>query len=416
MIWIGAGIVGFVWPHITIFIVAVLVGWAFLVLGIFDIVNSIRYHYLPYWWAYLIRGIIAVGAGLPLHPAPRRALDGAGRAHRHRGHPLRRRRAHRRLLGPPRHEALGSLQGAGELSARGEQRCDWPASPSRDGRPRPGLILGDEILDLSDAATGLPPTMAELLALGSEGLERARADAGRPGGPPRPAAVRRHAPVPDPPVILAIGMNYRAHVAEMGREAPEWQYWFNKQRTSISGPGDPIVLPSVSDMVDYEGELALVIGPRCQHVPAARAFEVVAGFTIINDVSTRDWQWRTPTFTMGKSFDTHAPCGPELVTGDELGDPGSLAIRTWVNDELRQDSTTADLIFGCADMIEYLTTAFPLEPGTIIATGTPAGVGAGFDPPRFLGDGDTVRISIEGIGELSNPVVQGGPPEPVGLD
>ena len=154
----------------------------------------------------------------------------------------------------------------------------------------------------------------------------------------------------------------------------------------------------------------MVIGPRCQHVPAARAFEVVAGFTIINDVSARDWQWRTPTFTMGKSFDTHAPCGPELVTGDELGDPGALAIRTWVNDELRQDSTTADLIFGCAAMIEYLTTAFPLEPGTVIATGTPAGVGAGFDPPRFLAAGDTVRIAIEGIGELVNPVVQGGPP------
>ena len=285
-----------------------------------------------------------------------------------------------------------------------------------DGRPRPGLILGEEILDLSDAATRLPQTMAGLLALGSEGLERARSTPAGSAARYDLAAVRRHAPVPDPPVILAIGMNYREHVAELGREAPEWQYWFNKQRTSISGPGDPIVLPSVSDMVDYEGELALVIGPRCQHVPASRAFEVVAGCTIINDVSTRDWQWRTPTFTMGKSFDTHAPCGPELVTGDELGDPGSLAIRTWVNDELRQDSSTADLIFGCAAMIEYLTTAFPLEPGTIIATGTPAGVGAGFDPPRFLRDGDTVRISIEGIGELSNPVVQGGPPEPVGLD
>jgi 2-keto-4-pentenoate hydratase/2-oxohepta-3-ene-1,7-dioic acid hydratase in catechol pathway len=221
--------------------------------------------------------------------------------------------------------------------------------------------------------------------------------------------------VPDPPAILAIGMNYRAHVAEIGREPPEFQYWFNKQRTAIAGPGDPIVLPSVSECVDYEGELAMVIGPRCQHVPAARALEVVAGYTVINDVSARDWQWRTPTFTMGKSFDSHAPCGPELVTGDELGQPGSLAIRTWVNDELRQDSTTADLIFGCADMIEYLTTAFPLEPGTIIATGTPAGVGAAFDPPRFLSDGDTVRIAIDGIGELSNPVVQGGRPEPVGI-
>jgi 2-keto-4-pentenoate hydratase/2-oxohepta-3-ene-1,7-dioic acid hydratase in catechol pathway len=290
------------------------------------------------------------------------------------------------------------------------------ASFSLEGeRPRPGLIVGDEVVDLSDPVTGLPPTMVGLLALGPEGLEGAGAAAAGPAVRHPLDAVRRHAPVPDPPAILAIGMNYRAHVAELGREPPEWQYWFTKQRTAIAGPRDPIVLPSVSDMVDYEGELALVIGQRCQHVPAARAFEVVAGFTIINDVSTRDWQWRTPTFMMGKSFDSHAPCGPELVTGDELGDPGALAIRTWVNDELRQDSTTADLIFGCADMIEYLTTAFPLEPGTIIATGTPAGVGAGFDPPRFLAAGDTVRISIEGIGELSNPVVQGGPPEPAGL-
>jgi 2-keto-4-pentenoate hydratase/2-oxohepta-3-ene-1,7-dioic acid hydratase in catechol pathway len=150
-------------------------------------------------------------------------------------------------------------------------------------------------------------------------------------------------------------------------------------------------------------------------VSASRALEVVVGYTVINDVSARDWQWRTPTFTMGKSFDTHAPCGPELVTGDEVGDPGKLAIRTWVNDELRQDSSTSDLIFGCAEMIEYLTTAFPLEPGTIIATGTPAGVGAGFDPPRFLADGDVVRIAIEGVGELENPVVQGTAPQPVGL-
>jgi 2-keto-4-pentenoate hydratase/2-oxohepta-3-ene-1,7-dioic acid hydratase in catechol pathway len=284
------------------------------------------------------------------------------------------------------------------------------------GVPRPGLVVGDEVVDLGDPATGLPSTMRELLALGPDGLEAAGAAVA--GGAARHAlaGVRRHAPVPDPPAILAIGMNYRAHVAEMGREPPEWQYWFNKQRTSIAGPGDDIVLPAVSDMVDYEGELAMVIGRRCQHVPADRAHEVVAGYTIVNDVSARDWQWRTPTFTVGKSFDTHAPCGPELVTGDELGDPGALTIRTWVNDELRQDSTTADMIFGCAAMIAYLTTAFPLEPGTVIATGTPAGVGAGLDPPRFLSGGDTVRIAIEGIGELSNPVVQGGRPEPVGLD
>lgn len=290
------------------------------------------------------------------------------------------------------------------------------ASFSVAGGPvRPGLIVGDEIVDLADPATGLPGSMTALLALGPAGLARAAVAADTRAARHAIEETRRHAPVPDPPAILAIGMNYRAHVAEMGREPPEWQYWFNKQRTAIAGPGEAIVLPSVSEAVDYEGELALVVGPRCQHVPADRALEVVAGFTVINDVSARDWQWRSPTFTMGKSFDTHAPCGPELVTGDEVGDPGTLGIRTWVNDELRQDSTTADLIFGCAELIEYLTTAFPLEPGTIVATGTPAGVGAGFDPPRFLEPGDTVRIAIEGIGELVNPVIQGGPPQPVGL-
>ena len=284
------------------------------------------------------------------------------------------------------------------------------------GRPRPGLVVGDEVVDLSDPAVGLPDDMAELLALGPTALDRARqAPSGRAARHPL-GSVRRHAPVPRPPAILAIGMNYRAHVAEMGREPPEYQYWFNKQRTSIAGPGDAIVLPRVSTQVDYEGELAMVIGPRCQHIPANRAMEVVAGFTIINDVSARDWQWRTPTFTVGKSFDSHAPCGPELVTTDELADPGNLTLRTWVNNELRQDSTTADLIFGCAALIEYLTTAFPLEPGTLIATGTPAGVGAGFDPPRFLADGDVVRIEIEGIGDLVNPVIQGAEPVPVGLD
>ena len=291
------------------------------------------------------------------------------------------------------------------------------ASFSLAGGPiRPGVVVGDEIVDLSDAATGLPASMRAILDLGRGALEQVRAAPAGKAARHALADVRRHAPVPDPPAILAIGMNYRAHVAEMGREPPEWQYWFNKQRTAICGPGDPIELPAVSEMVDYEGELAMVIGPRCQHVPAARALEVVAGFTIINDVSARDWQWRSPTFTLGKSFDTHAPCGPELVTGDELGDPGALTLRTWVNDELRQDSTTSDLIFDCAAMIEYLTTAFPLEPGTIIATGTPAGVGAGLTPPRFLAAGDTVRIAIEGIGELVNPVVAGHAPVPVGLD
>jgi 2-keto-4-pentenoate hydratase/2-oxohepta-3-ene-1,7-dioic acid hydratase in catechol pathway len=283
------------------------------------------------------------------------------------------------------------------------------------GLLRLGLIEGDEVIDLTDPAVDLPADLTALLALGEGGLKRARQAPKSAAARHALSSVALRSPVTTPPAILAIGMNYRAHVAEMGREAPEYQYWFNKQRTSIAGPGDPIVLPAVSSMVDYEGELAMVIARRCQYVPASRAMEVVAGFTIINDVSTRDWQWRTPTFTVGKSFDSHAPCGPWMVTSDELGDPSNLSIRTWVNDELRQDSSTSDLIFNCSEMIEYLTTAFPLEPGTIIATGTPAGVGAGFTPPKFLADGDVVRIAIEGIGELANPVIQGAPGVPVGL-
>ena len=149
-----------------------------------------------------------------------------------------------------------------------------------------------------------------------------------------------------------------------------------------SGPGDPIVLPTVSDMVDYEGELALVIGRRCQHVPADPGPRGGGGLHRHQRRERRDWQWRTPTFTMGKSFDSHAPLGPELVTGDELGDPGALRIRTWVNDELRQDSSTADMIFDCAQMIEYLTDGVPARAGHDHRHRTPAGVGARFDPPR----------------------------------
>jgi len=282
--------------------------------------------------------------------------------------------------------------------------------------PRTGVLAGDEIVDLTDPAVDLPGDMVRLLASGAGALEAAsRAARGRGRRWPVPA-VRLLAPVPAPPKVLAIGMNYRDHVAELGGTPPEYQYWFNKQRTCVVGPGEPILVPAVSEAVDYEGELAIVIGRRCKNVPAARWLEVVAGFTVINDVSVRDWQWRTPTFTMGKSFDTHGPSGPFLVTPDEVPDPGSLGVRTWVNDDLRQDSSTAELIFGCAAMVEYLTTAFPLEPGDVLATGTPAGVGAGFDPPRWLRPGDTVRIEIDGIGRLENPVAAEPAPRPSGLD
>ena len=221
------------------------------------------------------------------------------------------------------------------------------------------------------------------------------------------ADVRLLAPV-QPRKFLAIGLNYADHIAESGMEAPEYPVFFNKQVTCVIGPDDDVHMPRVSSLLDYEGELAVVIGTRCRHVPEERAHEVIAGYTITNDVSVRDWQLRTPTMTMGKSFDTHGPLGPWIVTGDELGDPHQLALKTYVNDELRQDGNTREMIYNCFQQVAHLSAAFTLEPGDVIATGTPAGIGAVRQPfpEGLLEVGDVVRIEIDGIGELRNTVVE----------
>jgi 2-keto-4-pentenoate hydratase/2-oxohepta-3-ene-1,7-dioic acid hydratase in catechol pathway len=247
--------------------------------------------------------------------------------------------------------------------------------------------------------------MAQLLAAGAEALARAAGAAGSAARRLPRATVRLLAPVPRPPKVMGLGMNYGAHVAELGRPRPEHQVWFNKQRTCVIASGDAIEVPRLSSQVDYEGELAFVIGRRCRHVAAADAASVVAGFTVMNDVSVRDWQWRTPTWTMGKSFDTHGPLGPWLVTPDEVADPHRLRLRTWVNGELRQDASTDDMIFSCWAMVEELSGVFTLEPGDVVSTGTPAGVGASFDPPKWLVAGDSVRIEVESVGVLENPVI-----------
>ena len=270
---------------------------------------------------------------------------------------------------------------------------------------RTGVLVGEEIVDLTDPVVGLPGDMCDLLGAGDEALERAEVSTSTNARRVTLESARLLAPVPHPAKVLAIGLNYRAHVAEMGLDVPEHQVWFNKQRTCVIGPGQGIALPRASGFLDYEGELAFVIGRRCRHVDRADAAGVVAGWTIMNDVSVRDWQWRTPTWTMGKSFDTHGPLGPWLVTSEELGDPHGFRVRTWVGEELRHDGSTSDMIFSCWDMVEHLSSAFTLEPGDVISTGTPAGVGASFDPPRWLRVGDVVRIEIEGIGILENPVV-----------
>ena len=227
--------------------------------------------------------------------------------------------------------------------------------------------------------------------------------------------VRLLAPIPLPPNFLAIGLNYADHVNESGRDRPEFPIFFNKQRTCVTGPFDPIHVPRASKVVDYEGELGVVIGRRCRHVPADRAREVVAGYLVVDDVSVRDWQMRSPTMTLGKSWDTHGPIGPWLTTADEIADPQALHLQTWVNGELLQDASTKEMVWGIAEQIEVLSTVCTLEPGTILATGTPAGVGIARKPPILLKPGDVVRIEIEGLGAIENPVIAEPDDTPVGF-
>ncbi len=270
-----------------------------------------------------------------------------------------------------------------------------------------GLVEGDEVVDLS--SSGLPAEPAVALGeVGRGGLEKLSTDA-----PRLPLAdVRLLAPAV-PRKYLAIALNYADHIAEMGMEAPEVPVFFNKQVTCVVGPGAEIHMPKVSTFLDYEAELALVIGKRCRHVPVDRAHEVIAGYTCANDVSVRDWQGRARTMTIGKSFDTHGPLGPWLVTPEEVGDPQDLRVRCFVDDELRQDASSAEMVFDCFQQVAHLSEAFTLEPGDVIATGTPAGVGLGRKPVRenLLQLGSTVRVEIERIGELINTVV----PEPEGF-
>ncbi|HEU4428889.1 MAG TPA: fumarylacetoacetate hydrolase family protein [Myxococcota bacterium] len=268
------------------------------------------------------------------------------------------------------------------------------------GALRWGRLDGDAVVDLSGAA--LPKSVLALLDAGDGAL----ADARRASGPRLPLCdVKLHAPVLRPPKILGIGLNYADHARETNQKPPEVPLVFNKQVTAASGPFDPIVRPRVSQALDYEGELGFVIGKRCRHVPLAAARDVIAGFVVVNDVSVRDWQRRTPTMTMGKSFDTHCPFGPALVTRDEIADEGKLEISTWVNGERRQHSNTDQLIFDCAALIEHLSTAFTLEPGDLVSTGTPAGVAVAMRPPKWLVPGDVVRVEIEGVGAIENRVV-----------
>ncbi len=280
------------------------------------------------------------------------------------------------------------------------------ATFSDAGGTRIGVVVGEEIVDLATAAPSLPREMNALLAAGDAALIAAR-DAERSSRARLPlASVRLHAPIPRPSKFLAVGLNYEDHAAEGGREAPKFPVIFNKQVSCVNGPYDPIWRPRASEALDYEGELAFAIGRRCRHVPRDRADAVIAGYLICNDVSVRDWQARSQTVTLGKSWDTHGPLGPWLTTADEVGDPHALELRTWVNGELRQNASTKQLLFDCFALVETLSTVCTLEPGDIVTTGTPAGVAIGGKPPRFLRAGDVVRVEIEKLGRIENRVVE----------
>ena len=275
---------------------------------------------------------------------------------------------------------------------------------TKDTSARPGLVSTDRVHDIGAHLPGAPASMIGML----EAYERLRPELERlssRAGDHALSEVRLAAPVPRPGKILALGLNYRDHIAEAKMDTPKHQTWFAKMPTATNGPFDDIQLPRVSDKLDYEAELAVVIGRRARHVPRGEARSVIAGFCCANDVSVRDWQLRTSQFVIGKSFDTHCPFGPWIVTTDEIPDPQALGIRCTVNGEKRQDSNTGEMIFSVYEMIEHVSQAMTLEPGDLILTGTPAGVGAVSKPPRYLKAGDVVRIEIDGIGAIENKVV-----------
>ncbi|MDA0166851.1 fumarylacetoacetate hydrolase family protein [Solirubrobacter ginsenosidimutans] len=268
---------------------------------------------------------------------------------------------------------------------------------------RPGVVVGDQLVDLAAADRGLHAPWAELLERGE--LDRVSAIVA--SGEHRIAldSVRLAPPV-QPRKFFAIGLNYADHVAESGQPMPEHMTVFIKASSCVTGPYDPIQRPAVSDFLDYEGELGFVIGRRCRHVKAQDAADVIAGYVIVDDVSVRDWQIQTPQWSLAKSFDTHGPIGPWITTPDELEDPHALGIRTYVNGELRQQSSTDQLIFDCFRQVEILSQACTLEPGDVVATGTPAGIAAAMEGRPWLKPGDRVRVEIDGLGAIENEVVQ----------
>lgn len=274
------------------------------------------------------------------------------------------------------------------------------------GVARLAVLRGDDIVSLAPLAAEYP-TMLAVIEGGQVALDRIAAFARDAKAHAPISTVTLLAPVERPGKFLAIGMNYRKHIEEakrLGVAVPENQFWFNKQTSCVVGPHEDTD-PGVSQALDYEVELCVVIGASAKRVSREDAKNHIFGYMVCNDVSARDWQKHSPTFTIGKSFDTHGPVGPWIVTADEIADPHGLRLRSFVNGEPRQDGNTSELVYDVWDQIAYLSTAFTLDPGDLIATGTPDGVGVAMSPPQFLKAGDLVRCEVEGIGAIENRVI-----------
>jgi 2-keto-4-pentenoate hydratase/2-oxohepta-3-ene-1,7-dioic acid hydratase in catechol pathway len=270
---------------------------------------------------------------------------------------------------------------------------------SPDPKARPGVLLGDDqVGDLGELG------FASLVRV-IEGGPAELARIARARLPLTPLAeVKLLAPIPRPKKLICVGLNYRDHAAETGAALPEVPTIFNKFPTAVIGPAAPIVLPRVSNSPDYEAEFAFVIGKGGRHILEADWQDHVFGYTIVNDVSARDYQRATTQWLMGKTFDTFAPMGPWIVTQDEISDPHNLSVKMVINGETLQNGNTSQLIFNIPQLIAFLSSVFTLEPGDVVSTGTPAGVGAARKPPRWLQPGDDVVVQIQNIGELRNPV------------
>jgi 2-keto-4-pentenoate hydratase/2-oxohepta-3-ene-1,7-dioic acid hydratase in catechol pathway len=271
--------------------------------------------------------------------------------------------------------------------------------------PRVGVLKGDKVVDLVAAGSGWT-SVRQIAGGGRQALDEIGALVERSEATHDLANLRLLPPIERPGKYLAIGMNYAKHLEEadrLGVARSKYQTWFNKQTSCLSGPFDDID-PGVTEKLDYEVELGAVIGEPAKHVGEDDAHRHIFGYFVANDVSARDWQFHTPTFTMGKSFDTPGPIGPWIVTADEIDDPHALDLRCLVNGVLRQSSNTRFMINTLWAQIAYLSTAFTLETGDLIATGTPEGVGAALDPPSFLQPGDVVRCEIDGIGAIENRI------------